>query len=81
MPHGRDQQDAWEREYRAQQLLSPSNVPQADVMRFVRWLKNVTARGEVLGHSIAAHLKALPVESEEAGRGPVAVPRPVPAGS
>lgn len=34
-----DQQSAWEREYRTQQLLSPSNVPQADVMRFVRWLK------------------------------------------
>lgn len=33
------QQDAWEREYKAQQLLSPSNVPHADVMRFVRWLK------------------------------------------
>lgn len=34
-----DQQKAWEREYRTQKLLSPSNVPQADVMRFVRWLK------------------------------------------
>lgn len=34
-----DQQGAWEREYRAQQLLSPSNIPHADVMRFVRWLK------------------------------------------
>lgn len=34
-----DQQDAWEREYRTQQMLSPSNKPQADVMRFVRWLK------------------------------------------
>lgn len=33
------QQDAWDREYRAQQLLSPSMVPQADVVRFVRWLK------------------------------------------
>lgn len=33
------QQGAWDREYRAQQLLSPSMVPQADVMRFVRWLK------------------------------------------
>jgi biopolymer transport protein ExbB len=42
---------------------------------FVRWLKTITARGEVLGHSIAAHLKALPAESDEA-RGPVAVPRP-----
>jgi len=34
-----DQQKAWEHEYKAQKLLSPSNVPQADVMRFVRWLK------------------------------------------
>ncbi len=34
-----DQQDAWEREYTAQQLLSPSTVPHAEVMRFVRWLK------------------------------------------
>jgi len=34
-----DQQAAWEREYKAQKLLSPSNVPHADVMRFVRWLK------------------------------------------
>lgn len=33
------QKDAWDREYGAQQLLSPSMVPQADVMRFVRWLK------------------------------------------
>lgn len=34
-----DQQDAWDREYKNQQLLSPSNVPHAEVMRFVRWLK------------------------------------------
>lgn len=34
-----DQQGAWEREYRTQRLLSPSNVPHADVMRFVRWMK------------------------------------------
>jgi SAM-dependent methyltransferase len=34
-----DQQDAWDREYTAQQLLSPSNVPHAEVLRFVRWLK------------------------------------------
>jgi SAM-dependent methyltransferase len=33
------QQSAWEHEYKAQKLLSPSNVPHADVMRFVRWLK------------------------------------------
>jgi 2-polyprenyl-3-methyl-5-hydroxy-6-metoxy-1,4-benzoquinol methylase len=43
------QQDAWEREYRAQQLLSPSNVPQADVLRFVRWMKKEhRKRGERL---------------------------------
>jgi SAM-dependent methyltransferase len=34
-----DQQDAWDKEYKAQQLLSPSNVPHAEVMRFVKWLK------------------------------------------
>jgi SAM-dependent methyltransferase len=39
-----DQQEAWESEYRAQQLLSPSNVPHADVMRFVRWLKKQKRR-------------------------------------
>ncbi len=33
------QQSAWDREYTAQKLLSPSNVPHADVVRFVRWLK------------------------------------------
>lgn len=44
-----DQQSAWEREYRAQKLISPSNVPQADVMRFVRWLKKEhRKRGERL---------------------------------
>ena len=44
-----DQQGAWEREYRAQKLLSPSNVPQADVLRFVRWLKkDHRKRGERL---------------------------------
>jgi biopolymer transport protein ExbB len=41
---------------------------------FVRWLKTITARGEVLGHALAAHLKSLPAESEEA-RGPVSLPR------
>lgn len=35
------QQRAWDREYKAQQLLSPSMVPQADVVRFVRWLKKM----------------------------------------
>lgn len=44
-----DQQGAWEREYRAQKLLSPSNVPHADVMRFVRWMKkDCRKRGERL---------------------------------
>jgi SAM-dependent methyltransferase len=38
------QQSAWEREYKTQQLLSPSNVPHADVMRFVRWLKKEKKR-------------------------------------
>lgn len=33
------QQDAWDREYKTQKLLSPSNVPHADVVRFTRWLK------------------------------------------
>lgn len=44
-----DQALAWEREYKTSQLLSPSNVPQADVMRFVRWLKKeCRKRGERL---------------------------------
>jgi SAM-dependent methyltransferase len=30
---------AWDREYTSQKLLSPSNIPHADVVRFVRWLK------------------------------------------
>jgi SAM-dependent methyltransferase len=33
------QQRSWDQEYRTQQLLSPSLMPQADVVRFVRWLK------------------------------------------
>ena len=33
------QQSAWDREYTTQKLLSPSNVPHADVVRFLRWLK------------------------------------------
>lgn len=36
---------------------------------FARWLKTITARGEVLGHALAAHLKAIPPETEE--------PRPI----
>ena len=42
---------------------------------FVRWLRTITVRGEVLGHALAAHLKALPAEPEEASHRPVAVPR------
>lgn len=43
------QQDAWDREYKAQKLLSPSNVPQGDVVRFLRWLKKERKRaGEPL---------------------------------
>lgn len=43
------QQSAWDKEYKAQQLLSPSNVPQADVVRFLRWLKKEhKKRGEPL---------------------------------
>src|SRR4051812_45243323 len=33
------QEQAWEREYRSSKMLSPSNVPHADVVRFSRWLK------------------------------------------
>jgi biopolymer transport protein ExbB len=43
---------------------------------FVRWLKTVTARGESLGHALAAHLKSIPAEGEDATRGgPVSLPR------
>lgn len=38
------QQQAWDREYRSSQMLSPSNVPQADVVRFLRWLKKEQKR-------------------------------------
>lgn len=33
------QERAWNEEYKAQKLLSPSNIPQGDVVRFLRWLK------------------------------------------
>ncbi len=33
------QERAWEMEYRNPQILSPSNTPLADVIRFVKWLK------------------------------------------
>ena len=39
-----NQEHAWDAEYRTQQMLSPSNVPQADVVRFIRWLKKETKR-------------------------------------
>ena len=43
------QQDSWEHEYRTQRMLSPSNQPHADVMRFVRYLKKeYRKRGERL---------------------------------
>jgi SAM-dependent methyltransferase len=36
-PH--EQERAWEAEYKNPLMLSPSNTPLADVMRFVKWLK------------------------------------------
>lgn len=33
------QEKAWEREYRTKRMLSPSNIAQADVVRFAKWLK------------------------------------------
>lgn len=33
------QDHAWEKEYKSRRMLSPSNVPQADVVRFAKWLK------------------------------------------
>ena len=43
------QQSAWDQEYKTQKLLSPSNVPHADVVRFLRWLKKEHKReGEPL---------------------------------
>jgi biopolymer transport protein ExbB len=41
---------------------------------YVRWLKTITIRGEVLGHALASHLKSLPSDQPEAG-GPVSLPR------
>lgn len=40
------QERAWDTEYRTKQMLSPSNVPQADVVRFVRWLKKASKRAD-----------------------------------
>ncbi len=39
MGASQNQKEGWEREYRSSKMLSPSNVPQADVVRFMRWLK------------------------------------------
>ena len=33
------QEKAWEAEYQSKRMLLPSNVPQADVVRFAKWLK------------------------------------------
>ncbi|KND51186.1 MAG: Alternative oxidase/tellurite resistance protein TehB [Parcubacteria bacterium C7867-001] len=33
------QEKVWEREYRSKKMLSPSNVPHADVVRFAKWYK------------------------------------------
>jgi len=35
------QEKAWEGEYQSKRMLSPSNVPQADVVRFAKWLKKL----------------------------------------
>ncbi len=40
---------------------------------FQRWLKTIVARGEVLGHALASHLKAVPEEGGEPH--PVGLPR------
>jgi SAM-dependent methyltransferase len=40
------QRDAWDKEYKSQQLLSPSTVPHADVVRFFRWLKKRKKRAD-----------------------------------
>lgn len=34
-----NQEEVWNNEYKQKQMLSPSTLPQADVVRFVRWLK------------------------------------------
>jgi SAM-dependent methyltransferase len=39
MGASQNQKEGWEREYRSSKMLSPSNVPHADVVRFFRWLK------------------------------------------
>ncbi len=40
------QQRAWDREYRSSKMLSPSNIPHADVVRFLRWLKKERKRAD-----------------------------------
>ncbi|MDB4992378.1 MAG: SmtA2, SAM-dependent methyltransferase [Parcubacteria group bacterium] len=39
MGASQNQKEGWEREYRSSKMLSPSNVPHGDVVRFMRWLK------------------------------------------
>jgi SAM-dependent methyltransferase len=40
------QEHAWAREYEAQRMLSPGNKPQADVVRFAKWLKKRARRAD-----------------------------------
>ena len=40
----KSQEQAWEAEYRSSKMLSPSNVPHAEVVRFSRWLKKEAKR-------------------------------------
>lgn len=43
---------------------------------FQRWVKTIIARGEVLGHALESHLKALPPEPETtSGNAPISLPR------
>lgn len=37
-PYGAQEKE-WEREYRSRKMLSPSNAPHADVVRFLKWLR------------------------------------------
>lgn len=43
-PQEEAQKEQWDKEYKASQMLSPSNVPQVDVVRFTRWLKKSAKR-------------------------------------
>ncbi len=40
------QDKAWEREYRTKQMLSPSNVPHAEVVRFAKWFRKRRRRDD-----------------------------------